>query len=122
MDPLGIDSIRKKRSHASCALGLLMVVGLTLALPSTGRADTLITIVPTFAANILADPNSAAIEGTINSAIAYYNSTFLSHAPLTVDITFQEGGGLGGSSQLIYKVGYAAFDTALHAASSGDAT
>src|SRR2546423_1275674 len=54
-----------------------------------------LVINPTFAANITSDPNAATIEATINRTIAAYES-FISDN-VTVDITFQEGGGLGGS-------------------------
>ena len=54
-----------------------------------------LTINPTFDVSITGDPNAAAIEATINRTIAAYES-FISDN-VTVDITFQEGGGLGGS-------------------------
>src|SRR5215472_4983026 len=50
----------------------------------------------TFDASITGDPNGAAIEAAINTAIANIESQFSD--PITVNITFQEGGGLGSSS------------------------
>src|SRR4051812_45343478 len=54
-----------------------------------------LVINPTFAANIQSDPDAATIEATINRTIAAYQSFITDN--VTVDITFQEGGGLGGS-------------------------
>src|SRR2546423_3403263 len=54
-----------------------------------------LVINPTFAMNIQNDPNAASIEATINRTIAAYESFINDN--VTVDITFQEGGGLGGS-------------------------
>ena len=65
-----------------------------LVLGAPAWANMVIT--PTFASNIMSDPNAATIEGTINAAIAVYESNFTD--PITVHITFQEGGGLGSSS------------------------
>jgi hypothetical protein len=92
------------------------------ALPA--RADVALNIIPTFDSSITGDANAAAIEGTINQAISFYESTFTTHtaAPIGVTIKFQEGGGLGGSSTGLYKVDYSSFINALTAAGSGDAT
>lgn len=108
-----------------CVTGRRSLVLLAaLCLAAIGHAS-LITINPTFDATITRDPNAAAIESTINSAINYYDSTFTTSnafSPLTVNISFQEGGGLGGSLTTVYKVNYSSFISALHTASSGDAT
>ena len=82
-----------------------------------------LNINPTFAANITADPNAATIMATINRAIAAYESTIADN--VTVDITFQEGGGLGGSSGGFqygekYKDYYDALGT--HSTSANDTT
>src|SRR3954454_7648184 len=66
---------------------------------------------PTFAASITSDANAAAIEATINTAIANIESQFSD--PITVNITFQKGGGLGGSSTFFGTVPYATFLAAL---------
>ncbi len=82
-----------------------------------------LTINPTFAANITSDPNAAAIMATINRTIAAYES-FISDN-VTVDVTFQEGGGLGGSSGgLGYNEKYADYRSALdsHKTSGNDNT
>jgi hypothetical protein len=116
--PPSDDAVSAGIRNRTVLLGVL-VMGFAV----TSWADFAITINPTFASNITSDANAAAIEGTINSAIAYYDSTFTTHfAPLTVNITFQEGGGLGGSSWTAYKIDYLTVSTALHNASSGDAT
>ena len=82
-----------------------------------------LTIVPTFAANILSDPNSATIQATINTAIQ--NLEKLVADPITVNITFQEmGTGLGQSSWFYNTVSYSAYRAALvsHATSAADTT
>ena len=102
----------------------VVLLAAALCLAATGQAS-LITINPTFDATITSDPNAASIEGTINAAINYYDTTFTTSnafSPLTVNITFQEGGGLGGSLTTVYKVNYSSFITNLHTASSGDTT
>jgi hypothetical protein len=100
-------------------LAIVFVMG---AVPA--HADVALNIIPTFAANITSDPNAAAIEATINSAIAFYQSTFTTHtaAPIGVTIDFQEGGGLGASNTTLYKVSYSSFSAALNGATSGDPT
>jgi hypothetical protein len=75
-------------------------------------------ITPTFDSSITSDPNAATIEGTINSAISVYESLFLN--PINVQITFQEGGGLGSSSFSLFTVSYSNFRTRL-AANATDA-
>ncbi len=65
------------------------------------------TIIPTFDTTITSDPNAAAIEGVINAAIAIYEHDLLD--PITVRITFQEGGGLGGSSSFYANLSYATY-------------
>jgi hypothetical protein len=60
---------------------------------------------PTFGSSITGDPNAAAIEGTINSAIAFYEGTFTNN--ITVNITFNEmTSGLGQSSFQLFVVPY----------------
>ena len=79
-------------------------------------------LVPTFGPSITGDVNAAAIEATINTAIAVYEATFSD--PITVNILFQEGGGLGSSSTAIGSLPYVAFRTALvaDAKTSDDST
>lgn len=73
-----------------CAL-----VAIVFAFTAPCRANLIIT--PTFDSSITSDPHAAVIEGTINTAINFYESTFSN--PITVDITFQEmSSGLGQSS------------------------
>jgi hypothetical protein len=104
--------------------GRAVVLAASFICLATASRASLITIHPTFAASITRDPNAAAIESTINSAINYYDTTFTTgFSPLTVNITFQETTtGLGGSSTSVATVSYSSFITQLHAASSGDAT
>src|SRR2546430_280656 len=79
-------------------------------------------IVPTFASNILSDANTATIQATINAAIAVYENNFTD--PITVHITFQEGGGLGASSTSFFNISNAAYLSAitLDTKTSDDAT
>jgi hypothetical protein len=91
---------------------VLPVTGAVLCLLVTAPARASLIINPTFAANIASDPNAAQIEAAINSAISVYQSTFSDS--ITVNITFQEGGGLGSSTFNIYTFTYAQFYNALN--------
>ncbi len=64
-------------------------------------------ITPTFNSSITSDPNASAIEATINQAISAYESEFTNN--VTVDIYFQEGGGLGTSNFTLDSVSYKQF-------------
>ena len=88
---------------------ILATVG---ALAAAGPATANLTITPTFEHSIGQDTNAAAIEATINSAILTYEHLFTN--PIDVAITFQEGGGLGGSSFSLFDISYSAFSTALY--------
>jgi hypothetical protein len=95
---------------------------LALALAASPAAQALV-INPTFESLITSDPNAAAIEGTINSAIGTYEANFTD--PITVSIDFNEmSSGLGLSSTFFAVVPYAAYLAALtaDAKSSADAT
>jgi hypothetical protein len=84
---------------------------IALALPSRTGA---LTIIPTFAPSITSDPNAAAIEATINSAIAVYQNDFSD--PITVAFTFQEvNTGLASSSTATVSVSYSSYLSALTA-------
>jgi len=79
-------------------------------------------IAPTFDVSITSDPNAAAIEAAINTAIANIESRFSD--PITVNIKFQKAGGLGSSSTFFGTTSYASFLAALKgdAKTSDDAT
>jgi len=82
-----------------------------------------LTILPIFDSSITSDPQAAAIEATINSAIAGYHAHFSN--PITVSIEFKEmDSGLGQSVTYLASVSYAAYRTALaaNAATADDAT
>jgi hypothetical protein len=102
----------------------LAVVSVWCAPHAQANTTFALNIKPTFESNITGDPNAAAIEGTINTAIAFYTSTLTTFtaAPVTVTIDFQEGGGLGGSLTGVYGLSYTTYLSALGSASSGDAT
>jgi len=92
--------------------GLLLGAALGALLGAGQQADALV-ITPTFASNITGDPNAAAIEGVINSAINTYQTTFTD--PINVTIQFNEmTTGLGQSNTTLYKLSYSTFSTALH--------
>ena len=79
-------------------------------------------IIPAFDVSITSDANAAAIEAAINTAIANIESRFSD--PITVNIKFQKGGGLGSSSTFFGTTSYASFLAALKgdAKTSDDAT
>jgi len=71
------------------------------------------TIIATFSGSVMSDPNSAAIQAGILAAIGQIQSQFSD--PISVPITFDEGGGLGSSSTSIFQVSYSTYLTALAA-------
>ena len=85
----------------------------TVLLGHAAPARANLVIIPTYASSITNDPQAATIESTIQSAINVYQSTFTN--PITVNITFQEGGGLGGSSTYLALTPYANYLAALAA-------
>jgi hypothetical protein len=88
-----------------------------------GPARAGLVINATFDSSITSDPNAAAIEGAINSAIQVYENTFTD--PITVAINFSEmNSGLGQSSTAFAVVPYSDYLAALQAdaTSSNDAT
>jgi len=100
-------------------LPALVVPIVTLAIPAQAN----LVILPTFDSTITSDPNAAAIEGTINTAIGIFETDFAD--PISVAITFREKTtGLGGSSTFFGNVSYAEYLTALtfDAKTSNDAT
>jgi hypothetical protein len=95
----------------------LAIAGAALVTP----AQSQLNIVPTFDASITGNVNAATIMATINSAIAVYESTF--NDPMTVNIKFQNAGGLGSSSTWIQQHSYTQYHNALVGdATSGDDT
>src|SRR5215472_4846525 len=91
----------------------LVLGGALAALLGGGQPADALVITPTFASNITSDPNAAAIEAVINTAIGIYQADFTD--PINVAITFQEGGGLAGSSTFFQNVSYSTYLTALKA-------
>ncbi len=69
------------------------------------------TILATFGSSITSDPSSAAIQAGIMAAIGQIQSEFSD--PISVPITFDEGGGLGSSSTSIFQVSYSTYRAAL---------
>jgi hypothetical protein len=96
--------------------GLAMAFGFAAAVVSVTPAVAQLSIAATFDSSITSDPNAAAIEGTINQAIAFYQAHFSD--PITVTIEFQEmNAGLGQSNTTLYGLNY----STVRAAMAGDA-
>src|SRR5579864_8096629 len=93
-----------------------------ISLGAGAQAWANLVITPTYANNIAIDPNVTNIENAIQSAINVYEAVFSD--PITVNITFQEGGGLGGSSTAFGTIPYATYLAALtaDAKTAADAT
>src|SRR5262249_15952080 len=87
-------------------------------LASSPPAHAGLTITPIFDSSITNDPNAAAIEGVINTAISVYESLFTN--PITVTINFSEmNSGLGANATFFANGPYGGpngFLTALNAA------
>jgi hypothetical protein len=98
------------------------VAAIPVSVPHTSQAGVPavtagLTITPIFDSSITGDPNAAAIENTINTAIGIYQSTFSD--PITVTIVFSKmSSGLGQSSTYFANLSYSAYLAAL----SADAT
>jgi hypothetical protein len=115
--------ISKTSSLATAVLAALVLAANVQ--PAVAGTISPLNIIATFDSSITSDPNAAAIEGTINTAIAFYDTTFTTAtaAPIGVAIDFKEmSTGLGESNTTLYKETYQSFINALTAASSGDAT
>lgn len=95
--------VRVSALRRTAAVGLVSGLGLSSA--------SALNIVPTWAPNINSDPNAAAIKADIQAAINLYNATFTD--PITVNFTFQEGGGLGSSSTSFVSSPFSSFRAAL---------
>jgi hypothetical protein len=91
---------------------------------TTGVPPSGLTIIPNFDSTITSDPQAAAIEATINSAIAVYQANFSD--PVTVNITFHKmSSGLGQSSGVYYQPrSYSSYRAALvtHGTTADDTT
>ncbi len=93
--------------------GFGLVSGGFLAFSAPAQAN--LTIVPAFDSTIQNDPNSAAIEATINTAISNIESYIAN--PVTVNITFAEiSTGLGQSQTYFAEVPYTEYLAALQGA------
>jgi len=96
-------------------LPLLAFFSFFAACCPSANAD--LTIDPTFDSSITTDPNAATIESSIDAAISRIEGDISNN--VTVDITFQEGGGLGGSSTEVYTgIPYATYLSALTASAT----
>jgi len=98
------------RFHLAARPTLAVLVLAILAVPTSQAA---FTINATFDSSITADPNAAPIEAAINAAIAQLEASILDS--ISVNITFQKGSGLGGSSTAISQIPYATYLSSLTA-------
>jgi len=89
-------------------LCLAFIAGALLQIPASA---TNLFINPTYDSTITNDPNSAAIIAGIQAAINQIQSNFAD--AITVNIIFQEGGGLGASSTAVFQTSYSSYRTAL---------
>jgi hypothetical protein len=121
---VGFDGTDFKGPKRGCMiLRPAFLASFAMALAASAPAYATLIISPTFDSTITSDPNAAAIEGTINSAIAFFQSTFTD--PINVSIQFAEmSSGLGQSTTGFYNVSYSTYLAALKAdaTSSDDAT
>jgi len=94
--------------------GVLAAALALILLESAAPANADLVIIPTFDRSITSDPNAAAIESTINTAISTYESLFTN--PITVKIYFSEmSSGLGESfTGVVYNTTYQGFRNALN--------
>jgi len=108
-----MSNIRVRGVLALVSLACLGIVG------SATQAQ--LTINPIFDTTIIADPNAATIESTIHSVVAQYAQIF--STPITVNILFKEGAGLGSSSTYFETGAYSQYLSALqaHSTSANDA-
>ena len=98
----------------------LTVAALACVVAFRATPASALIITPTFGSSITGLGNAAAVEATINSAIANFESIFTD--PITVKITFNGmSSGLGQSSTAFGSVTTAQYMAALIADNSGDA-
>ncbi len=103
------------------ALAAILLAPLVLTFITRSPAHAGLTINATFDSSITNDPNAAAIEGTINQAIGFYENNITNS--IAVNITFREmTSGLGQSNWVAYKIRYQTYINALTANSSGDSS
>lgn len=84
-------------------LSLIFLVFFGAAIP----ANAGLIIDPTFDSSITTQADASAIEGAIEAAIDVFETTYSN--PITVDIYFQAGGGLGESQFYWYTANYQTF-------------
>jgi hypothetical protein len=97
-----------------CVRGVLTAGLAVIILGSAAPARAGLVINPIFDSSITGDPNAAAIEGVINSAIQEYQAKF--NDPITVNIEFHSmTTGLGQSSTFFATGTYSQFLAALQA-------
>jgi hypothetical protein len=97
---------RECRRILSRRLRGILAAALTFALlGSVAPARAGLTITPTFDPSITNDPNAAAIEGTINTAIQTYETLFSNNINVTIYLS-EMNSGLGQSEKVLYSTPY----------------
>ena len=86
-----------------CFALLVLLASILAAIP----ANASLIITPIFDSSITSDSNASSIEGTIDSAISVFESTYTN--PIDVTIYFQEGSALGESNYETTAVSYQTF-------------
>jgi hypothetical protein len=112
-------SLKERERHFRHGTAGVLTASLAAALMAGGApAHAQLIITPTFDSTITSDSNAAAIQATINGAIAAYQAAFSD--PINVTIKFQSmNSGLGSSNTTLYKIGYSTFYAALTADAVG---
>jgi hypothetical protein len=109
MKPFGARAVAVRLARNLVTAFVLTGVGFSLSASAWGD----LVISSTFDSSITGDANGAAIQGVINSAIAFYQSRFSD--PITVQIYFKEMSmGLGQTEFGLYQTSYASFYTQLN--------
>jgi hypothetical protein len=106
-------AIQEARRASASFRPLILLGSVALALSAGAPAYAGLMITPIYGSSITSDPNAAFIVGTIQSAINIYQADFTD--PINIAITFQEGGGLGGSSTAFFTLPYTTYYGALKA-------
>lgn len=98
--------VRARRSRRAGSVILSLSLATVLLGSGSLAHATGLTINPTYDSSITGDANAGAIEGAIQNAINAVTGQISSPHNISVNIYFQEGGGLGSSNTGFYGVNY----------------
>ncbi len=91
---------------------------LSAALFAVPALNASFIITPNFDSSLTSDPNAAAIENVINTAITFYEATFTNNMDIVIDFDLMTGG-LGQSSFFLSALPYSTYRADLVANQSG---